>query len=534
MERRAEAPCNIFLKYASVFEQAMLPHLAAVDVFRLACVSKGLHQWLLNIAPQRWQVCLGLLPAQPVSDCAGQRLDGGLRETVRLLQATTDVSTAYLHQLSSTAEVLEALRKAHTAKCNILAGRAPAEHEVTEMFTMTESPSQQPWIQPLVPQLLISSCGQYLAVAVQGYAVPDSQQRPRLGRPWDMHDSVTDVLIYSTSESMQQQACLAYGCHQPVLHWAPDVPHLTIASFAVPAREGKHGSPSQLPGVLVWDAAAAAIVHSVCADLLGVLGGVRSWHWFWDQACFCPSGRSLLVTRVKLVGSHDSGMLSVIDVHGGKLLAQTGYTGPGLSPEYARWPAIWRPDSQGLVLEAGVLLKEASGFSAAGIALTRLPEHCMLKNLEGIGFSTDGQYCLTRAEHDEHWSVLCNNQYRLCKLYKSGDHLALIMCCHSWQMRCSGCPTASLQLLTMIPSLPPVCSMRTISCCQMRTVGPLISWICQARGWWRCNQKAIALKSFCKVPWCFLHQVDFWQRALIPASWTASRMLYMIWYQRLL
>ena len=413
------------LTYASVFEQAMLPHLSAVDVFRLACVSKGLQQWLLNIPPQRWQVCLGCLPAQLVlCDCTA-----GCSSMFHCCrqQRTSPLPTCSSCPPLQTSWRHCAKRKAYAARCNILAGRAPVQHEVTELFSLTESPSRQPWTEPCVFKSLFSSCGRYLAVAVQGHAVPKGHQRSHLDRSWDKNDSIREVLTYSTSESMQQQACFMYGCHQPLLHWAPDLPHLTIASLAVPALQGKHGISSQLPGVLVYDAQAAAVIYSLEADLLEVLGGVRGWRWHFDEVLFSPSGCSLLLTRVMDTEPHDSGMLLVVDVRSAKLVAQTPYAGPRLTPYHDRWPAIWRPDFQGLILKAGVTLQQASGFAAAGIALTRLPEHRTLEDVTGIGFASDGQYCLTRGERNGQRTEGPRNQYRLSKLCDRGDHLMHVL-----------------------------------------------------------------------------------------------------------
>ena len=77
------------------------------------------------------------------------------------------------------------------------------------------------------------------------------------------------------------------------------------------------------------------------------------------------------------------------------------------------------------MLEPQVTLQETCGFAAAGLALTRLPEHCTLENLRETCFSADGQYCLTRDEREEEWpwTVSDCKQYCLFKLSHGGDRM---------------------------------------------------------------------------------------------------------------
>ena len=47
---------QLFLGAAETLQHTLLPHLSAVDLFRLSATSKAMQQWLLSTPPHLWQV----------------------------------------------------------------------------------------------------------------------------------------------------------------------------------------------------------------------------------------------------------------------------------------------------------------------------------------------------------------------------------------------------------------------------------------------------------------------------------------------
>ena len=47
---------QLFLAATETLQHVLLPHLSAVDLFRLACTSKAMQQWILSTPVNLWQV----------------------------------------------------------------------------------------------------------------------------------------------------------------------------------------------------------------------------------------------------------------------------------------------------------------------------------------------------------------------------------------------------------------------------------------------------------------------------------------------
>ena len=58
LEGLPEPPAGdqLLLLCADPLERVLLPHLTAKEIFKLGCVCKSVHRWMLSLPPTTWQV----------------------------------------------------------------------------------------------------------------------------------------------------------------------------------------------------------------------------------------------------------------------------------------------------------------------------------------------------------------------------------------------------------------------------------------------------------------------------------------------
>ena len=325
-----------------------------------------------------------------------------------------DASSSYLASLHTTEAVLAALRKAHKARLGIMGGLPPAQHVLGAPLAVNDMASAHGLDSLHCQRMAFSSCAQYLAVTFLGRMHdqdPDS----------DSDGSAPDcgVLVFHAVEGFRQTA---FRCAPQALslQWAPGSAHLSVALQMADVDSTEQYISSEYPTAETLDAQTGRAVHTLGPENDSMVqrlkathhqvdSGVRSVSWLqWS-----PSGRSLLLSTSKgLQGHQCQGAILVFDVWRDRLV-QSDYSAPYLGTCIT--PAVWHPSSAGLVLSAGVELKDAAAFIKAGLALGELPQYCYAHTVEipmlGMGFSPDGYYFLSRytrpgVDSDNFWGTM--------------------------------------------------------------------------------------------------------------------------------
>ena len=309
--------------------------------------------------------------------------------------------------LASTSEVLAALQRAHTAKRAILSNAPPLRVDTQQLPDQSAAPPSDKyrWSKLSCRETAFSSCGRWLAVALQGeqwwWSSPDKPEDH--GLPW--HLFMYEVVLYSTSGSFQQQTRFPTGEAAPVLQWAASEPHLCIAQlFHAPPRSQSQGppqllgssqaqTPSKLPAALMVDAPTGAVLHSLGPEASAEVHAMAKWsshRVLWSPAC-----THLLVCGATEPNNTDepyAGCLCLVDVAGDRVLASCAASfGPLDDNDASADAAAWHP--QDILLSSDVQLADAAAFQDAGFAVGVLPQHFYL---DQKGSVVDGGHLVAR------------------------------------------------------------------------------------------------------------------------------------------
>ena len=322
-----------------------------------------------------------------------------------------DAAPAYLASKPTTAAVLTALRMAHTAKLNMLAGAAPVQQDsvdLVQLLGQDKTPS-------VCTEACVSPNGLYMAVCLGTARIGEPYGRgheykgvwdPCTSPPPDVQHRKA-LMMFSLEQGLRRVWSLGDLCRNPVIKWSSDSRLLSAVILkAVPRPEGD-GAPPEAFNVVVFD------VQGYIVYQLG--DNNASYLWF----CLCqrgytefewsPSGQYLLViSRSDMMhhGGRVAGCLTVLDVQGDEvvkrvsLLAQCETSVSLLSD--CTTPAAWHPGSHCIVVSSGIELKAPERFATAGIILGRLPDKHFIPMQGSARFSFDGQHlvALYHAEVD--------------------------------------------------------------------------------------------------------------------------------------
>ena len=312
--------------------------------------------------------------------------------------APTDASPTFLSKLDSTVELLEALRKADKARSTILVGEEPSQHEVIQLYTSAQSPTQRPWRGPEVLDAQFSHCGHFLAISLSSMQASNRAKRTRHdleqeAAPGSNMQKVYEVAVYNTNDS-QQPISLCYGSCSPSFVWAPHAPRISIA-----ATRDTAAGPPLLEAVHVRHAQSGHVIYEVSAPILrnavpGAASAPPTVLQRYRQEVltveWSPSGRYLLVTW-----RSSDGIMTVIDAHEDRVVGCTSFVGDSAFTT----PALWHPSSQGLAIGGPISLRHPAAF--LGMAVGTLPGHCHLpSDMSCLGFAASGQYFLTITDSD--------------------------------------------------------------------------------------------------------------------------------------
>ena len=410
-------------------QYVLLPHLSAVNLFRLSCTSRAMQHRLLSTPPHLWLVPIHTLACAPLfGDCLttsqAQIYTGALlyacwdmrslqSELILLLVQTNppqDASPGYLASLPTTDAVLAALRKAHKARLGIMGGLPPAQHELRAPIAVDDMASAHGLNSVQCHTMTFSSCARYLAIVFTSYTHGQNIAS-------NIDSTHYGVLVFDACQGYRQTAIRCAGRSFPALQWAPNSPHLSVAQQVADMSSFEEDISRAHPAVEILDVQTGRAVHALGPYNDSLVQRLRATRDEEDPSMtwlqWSPSGRSLLLAYSHgLQGQQHHGAILVFDIWQ-DMLVQSDYFAPYLGPFMA--PTVWHPSSAGLVLSAGVELKHAAAFIQASLALGELPQYCYahatVDSTLGMGFSPDGHRFLSRyiqagVDSDNYWGAL--------------------------------------------------------------------------------------------------------------------------------
>ena len=376
---------------------------------------------------------------------------------------TKDVAPGYLASLPAPAAVLTALRKARRARLGILGGALHSQQTVVGLLHPSLSALPYGLASIGCSEVRFSFCGQYLALTF--YATRNSGAFFNTELQHDKWMTNTGVMIFRAGGACFERTFFMCSARAriPIMQWAADKPHLSIAQLPNAPRQQprqqlskrqkqfQHDNPSKdlhFPSAFVVDAPTGGILHAlgpVNDRTVQELSTPSSTTLQWSA-----SGRLLLlVSSSEATGaladpeaSHQmQGRIEVYDVQQDRLLVRSEYLAHSLSE--AMCFAIWCPacpSPGGLVLSCGVQLQDPAAFSLAGFAIGVLPDGCFLRVANRVAattFSPDGQRLAVRCfipndspAYDDSWGPrsdeslnLPEKEYRILRCRAQGSEI---------------------------------------------------------------------------------------------------------------
>ena len=303
----------------------------------------------------------------------------------RLQDLPKDADPKYLVGLSTTDELLRALQRAYTARCNIQANLSPVKvHHVQLPSQASQAPLPDfKWYQATCNTVAFSVCGQWLCVVVNTsqccVAQPYSKTNPACV-------TFHEVLLYDCLDSFQEHLRLSLGSSKPIVQWSDSKPHLGVAQL--PDQEMLAVRPKQQPAFILH-VPTGQIMHSLGAGAsplflqMMMISNIRTLIW-------SPSCQLLLIyttgpTQGRFTVKEAEDCLLLMDVVHDRVLAQSR----ALGWTHRCAAAAWHPGSSGIVVSGYHQLEDVDAFRNAGIAVGILPDGCLV---HVAGFSADAQH----------------------------------------------------------------------------------------------------------------------------------------------
>ena len=172
-----------------------------------------------------------------------------------------DAAPAYLASLPDTQQLLQARQRAWLARQRICAGNQPIAHHRLQASAMRTSEVQQQvkLCQVQCKAMRLSSCGNSMAVCIQGHPVFERVSKASLYHSYGDHN---EVVVYTVPD-FHVQACIQAHNSTPVVLWAPVAPHLSVAMLP-PAWYYRTPAPAlERPAAVVVDAPTGAVLCSL-------------------------------------------------------------------------------------------------------------------------------------------------------------------------------------------------------------------------------------------------------------------------------
>ena len=305
-----------------------------------------------------------------------------------------DATIGFLRSQPTTGAVLAAIRRAHTARQNMMQGKGPVER-ATLSIVPPDATRYADYCQALPIRVAFSACGAHLAVSMLGFHPAMQGEETKPWAPWRGLPPVQDrsqLVMHHVGQRIELGMWLRNACCLPAFAWAPDAPHLSIVAYRA-CEQNDEAQPSP-PEVVasVFDATTGSRVHQfgqVCLGRLITLWQESHTHHEWSA-----SGRYLLVTGHATLKTRHWGDLVLFDVWKDCILAESAFCVTSRCTSVLA--AVWHPHSQAIVLSCSVQLQQPETFIAAGFAVGSLPDRCFVRNFWGAKFSPDG--CLFAAK----------------------------------------------------------------------------------------------------------------------------------------
>ena len=337
---------------------------------------------------------------------------------------------AHLDSLASTEEVIEARRLGFQARKGLLAGDNPFLPELMALPTSLIAvplPESATWGDIRCHDIMISSCGKFIAVVVSGVqhfaptsSVPDLE--------------LQEIRIYETA-GMLFRSAISCDRRFPIMHWAPGHPHLSFSNLALFDEEGRSCSRDSSDTQIIDAESKKKPQHLSTSTLVAsrafALCGLPETEFDDVMLSWSACGRYLMLVHQR----DGSGVISIFDVvtDAAVVEADFEYDGDHASPLFD-----WVPSGMGIVVGSGVRLADASVFAEKMVAVGHLPDPCMISSSAGMGFF------LMRANST--WpTCLCRRR----TMAKRPFQIGFIVC------KCSAtrCPQASFFLFSLASSL---------------------------------------------------------------------------------
>ena len=387
-----EGGAQLFLAAAETLQHTLLPHLSAVDLFRLATTSKAIQEWLLSTPRHLWQVSLFADSHHP----RFVKLACSCSQGLFVQRLPGDASPAYLARLQTTKHLLTAMRKACEATSRIRSGQQPVAQQVLPLTGLSSVPLKQGhrWLPVTCTQLTLSACGGWLAACLEAEQAP--HQQPSV---FGLERLFYEVAIYRVA-GLRVQNRLACGTSAANLQWSPDAADLSIALRPFPRDQGADSVAPGIPAACIVDAETGAVLSSLSertceavlaltmhpgSDATSVNGQAHELQW-------SRSGRKIMLVQQTYVageGTDSAGWLRIFDVPEDRMVLETHYV-----CEQDEVPGVWHPSSRGIVLVSESSVQEPGAFERARLALGCLPAY-PLRRMADPGSSADGKlYCV--------------------------------------------------------------------------------------------------------------------------------------------
>ena len=305
------------------------------------------------------------------------------------------VTRAYLASLPTTPDVLAAIRKAHQAEQNMIAGAAPVEHIRTDLISdRAPIPLLKERDGPVIfTELRLSPCGRFIAASIEGEPEPDTEDlnvtvwEPYTGVP--PTNSMRGLMLFDRDQGMRHMRYFSHCCRAPVMQWAQGAPHLSMVMLI--GAEVDAGEEKVCEGfkVFVMDMEADEVTHEL--GMMNLAQLYIRWQQIYSQHEFDASGRYLmLIGHAEMEPDHNAS-LAVFDVWEDEMLCESHFSMAHMGDCMSA--ASWLPDPDliCIVLSYGVEMKEPDVFDDAGIMLVHLPDEYLLPGQRDLRFSPDGQ-----------------------------------------------------------------------------------------------------------------------------------------------
>ena len=290
---------------------------------------------------------------------------------------STDVAPAYLAAQPDGGAVLTAISQARTARLAMEDGAKPTQHQVVPLTGLSACAGLQGLEKIRCLEATFSADGRFLAVSFEAY-MPRSKLMSESSHAFSWEEALRSpfqhgVAVLRAADGYREQTCICTHSVPPVLQWAPDAPHLSIAYITQPCPVFQQQS-----AVLMLDAETGTAVHALGPETESMFRrGCSLGQGVSNRLQWSRSGALLLVSNILTHEELEEGVLAVFDVRRDVLVAHSAYSAEPPGMHTGRLTASWHPSGQGLMVPQRVKLWDPQAFSGE-LAVVVLPESSVL------------------------------------------------------------------------------------------------------------------------------------------------------------